>query len=730
MFSRQLHRLTLAIATIAGITPVFAQAPPPVPALPDSERRTSYSISASTCVCSVGMQLYQDSTDYQNFVEVFLNGIKVAYNDTAFGWTITVPTQSLATRARPISDAILTFNSAQTGTVQIVGAQRPRRLTEVAENQGVAARDFNQFANGVTAQLREVWDRFLRVPRVPAGETVNLLPPLASRANMGVCFDTNGNFAPCVGIPAGAFTAGSGVTFTGTNPTTLSVATYSAGPGITFTGSAPTVISNSAPLIPSRANAATLNLTAYAVVQTQGYATPGDGGRAYFKNVGAAPFTDSMVTTKSITAGSGCTNGTYFGVPPSGGTGRGLFAVVTVAGNIVTAVDFTYSPGNAYTVGDVLALPSSVIGCSNASITVTGVSAPLGSFTDTVGTHFQIVNDFAVLVTQFGCKGDWDGTDAGSTDNFACMKAAAHFTNFPSLTNQSQGGHWGGRLRVPNGSYMICGTGTESLEIPQGVIFEAASYQAATIEGCATWGGSTNMVELCDPNWHFTCFGAEARDIIFRLPQSAALTTNTTAVLHSNNDQDFGGVNNVYIYSGQRTALAYETGFGGASTFVINHLSVSANSGQPQVRIGSAAGSGLINVGSTNVLLSDLALGGGSTGPPSQTGPGVVIFGGITDTTNVHCEQMPVCIEYQDPTGAGQHIHRADGINAGSGAPSPTCTGVIQLDSTNTPGNLLISRVMIGSCSQTLTNGQSGGTSIPNGVPIVKPITCVSGACT
>jgi hypothetical protein len=48
-----IRRAILAFALIAGITPAFAQAPPPIPALPDTERRTSYSISASTCACSV-----------------------------------------------------------------------------------------------------------------------------------------------------------------------------------------------------------------------------------------------------------------------------------------------------------------------------------------------------------------------------------------------------------------------------------------------------------------------------------------------------------------------------------------------------------------------------------------------------------------------------------------------------------------------------------------------------
>lgn len=215
-----LRRLILAFVLSCGLAPALAQVPPPVPALPDTERRTSYSISASTCACAVNFALYGDSTDYANWLEVWVNGVQ------QFGtWTLTSPSGSLASLPRPITDAVVTFVTAQTGTVQIVGARRPRRASQFNENSGVSARNLNQVFTDIVAQNRETWDRTNdvagRAPLVPPGETMGTLPPLASRANMGVCFDSNGRFAPCVGSPAGSFTAGTGITFTGTNPTTI-----------------------------------------------------------------------------------------------------------------------------------------------------------------------------------------------------------------------------------------------------------------------------------------------------------------------------------------------------------------------------------------------------------------------------------------------------------------------------------------------------------------------------
>lgn len=189
----KLRSLIAALSLLSSLGPAFAQAPGPVPALPDSERRTSYSITSSTCACAVNFALYGDGTDFQNWVEVYLNGTRVSYNDTLYGWTITTPSGSFASLARPISNAVLTFNAAQTGTVQIVGARRPRRTSQFSESRGVAARDFNQVLTDITAQNRETWDRTSRALLGPPGETILNMPPSSVRANNVLGFDASGN---------------------------------------------------------------------------------------------------------------------------------------------------------------------------------------------------------------------------------------------------------------------------------------------------------------------------------------------------------------------------------------------------------------------------------------------------------------------------------------------------------------------------------------------------------
>ncbi|MBP1092982.1 hypothetical protein [Bradyrhizobium diazoefficiens] len=322
-----LRKTVFAAALAASVAPAFAQAPPPVPALPDTERRTSYSLSGSTCACAVGFALYGDSTDYANWLEVWVNGTLVPQSGN---WTITSPSSAdLSRLPRPITDAVLTFTSAQTGTVQIVGARRPRRTSQFAENRGVAARDLNQVITDIVAMLRENWDKTNdvtgRAVLAPPGETLAVLASAASRASQGACFDAGGNLVSCVSVPGSTFTAGNGISLTGTGPTTITNNIQGSGP-ITITGTNPLLIGcptcNTAPagtttaiFLASRATAATLDLHTYSVVRTGGYAAGGDGGGATFKNVASASFLDSGIAGGNLTApGSSYTNGTYYGV--------------------------------------------------------------------------------------------------------------------------------------------------------------------------------------------------------------------------------------------------------------------------------------------------------------------------------------------------------------------------------------------------------------------------------
>lgn len=193
---RRIAALIAAVLTIGTaaplIAPAFAQAPPPIPALPDSERRTRYTLTAQTGPLDVGFSVYGDGTDYGAWLEVWLNGTKLV---PITDWTLSLASGTLATSARPLTNARITLTTARTGTLDIVGARRPRRTTQLQEGAGVTARALNQVFSDLTAQERESWDRFNRTLRAPAGETLPPLPPASERmgvANSGTVLGFDG----------------------------------------------------------------------------------------------------------------------------------------------------------------------------------------------------------------------------------------------------------------------------------------------------------------------------------------------------------------------------------------------------------------------------------------------------------------------------------------------------------------------------------------------------------
>ncbi len=303
---KTLRRLSIAALFALGLSNAVAQAPPVVPALPDTPRLTSYTIAGTTCTCAVNFALYGNANlaDYQEWVEVFLNGVQVAYNDPTYGWTITSPTGALASIARPITDAVLTFNSIQTGTVEIVGASRPARLSQWSENQGVSARNLNVAFTGIVAQLREVWDKINDVSgrdlKSQPGNTVGLLPLPAACSNAFLGFDATGLIPVCrssipfaVGGTSGQVqynNAGSVAGFTVSGDGTLNTSTGA----LTISKTGGVAFGPLATLTPGAGVAAALGNTAGAA-----------GGLATFNQLGTAAFDPTGTSGATVPLNNG-----------------------------------------------------------------------------------------------------------------------------------------------------------------------------------------------------------------------------------------------------------------------------------------------------------------------------------------------------------------------------------------------------------------------------------------
>lgn len=505
------------------------------------------------------------------------------------------------------------------------------------------------------------------------------------------------------------------------------------------------------PVLPSRAIAATLDLSAFRAVTTQGYATPGDGGGTTYVNknsavntfsistpgactngtwtgvkfnggtgagfaatvvcsggvatsvtpvgagsrgngytagdvltascsniggcvtapqitvstIGNAPITDAFTATfTTVSGGSTCTNGTYYGVMPTGGNGSRLMGVAVIAGNVLSS--FTQStPGGAYKVGDQLTL-ASITGCAtNPVIQVATLSTPLGSFSDSASNAWQYAPEAAVNVKHFGAIADAVAgqTDGDWTDNGPAMRAALQYASIGNGAADTAAGYNGSTVYVPQGAYKVCG----GLVVYEYTLFRGAGWGASSIKQCNSDSAGTNFVTLGDQNAHLGNFENKVWDITL----FGGFNSGTAYMVYSNNSQSADSIARVAIYGVSRGCVKYDTGYGGQSMFgthgwlcVINPTYFTSGGAAFDL----SGNFGFVIDGQSHI--SSTAAGG----------PGVRFGdGGTAVVTGLHCEGgMPKCISVN---GAGSSPPQVT-VTAGLGP----ATNFIYVE-TGTPAN-------------------------------------------
>ncbi|KRR22631.1 hypothetical protein CQ14_30965 [Bradyrhizobium lablabi] len=477
--------------------------------------------------------------------------------------------------------------------------------------------------------------------------------------------------------------------------------------------SCPTCVTNDAVVgaTASRALAATLNLSAQSVVQTLGYATAGDGGGATYKNVGSTVFQDARIASAVIaTPGSGYVNGTYRGVNLSGGTGTNAIATVVVSGGFVSSVTLTGATAVGYTPGDVLTASNSLLGGSGSGFTytVSTVASPTCSFTDSVGTHFQIVFPAAGLdARSCGVKFDWDGSDGSASDNFTALQNALSFAGSTTSTIVDLGGSIGGQVLLPKKTAMFCGGGATPLIVPYGVKIKGQGNYTSVLKPCDTWNVATNVIEICDKETHLACFGALLEDLQIFMQRD--VTSNAgVSLVYSNNAQHESGLRRVVLYPGAcRRAVTLESGFGGATYVVLE--SVEAKGGKKAASCGgNQNGMIVIAYGTTQVRIKDLVIGGLSASFNGPRDLGLVVTGGFINMDGFHPEQIVTPATINIPGGLANGQIRV--FNAIGGV---DCVGLFTLVSGNTAGNFMLSPPnALNGCTRLVTNGQAGGANL------------------
>ncbi len=468
------------------------------------------------------------------------------------------------------------------------------------------------------------------------------------------------------------------------------------------------------PVLPSRTIAASLNLSAFTAITTQGYTTPGDGGGATFKKLaGGVQFQDTFITglPSITTAGSGLVNGTYLGVAIGGGSGAGCSGSAVVSGNVLASIAISV-PCVGFKVSDVLTIVTAFIGGAGVAptLTVNTVSTAQASFTDTSSNNWQYVSNGRANVLQFGCKPDWVGTDAGATNNSACFWSALAWASFPNSSGLAQ--VTGDAVFVPKGAYMTCGAWNSTIydiPIPQGVRFSGTGVGATTLVECATDSSANHYIELCDSEAKVGQYGCKVENMTIYLGQVTASTANIAAI-YSNSGQQFTLGEHLEIQPGARNCVKYEIGKGGAANDIWSNIDCEL--------LANTTNAGFyLNSSSTQHYILHSVIG-------CVSGCSLAInhLAGRLIVDGLDVEAFVTGLQQNVTVAGNQSVYRNVQQN------SNNCTQAISLITGNIAGNILFENVQTG-CPKVILNGQSGGTDYNS--TIRGPLMCVSaGACT
>lgn len=141
---------TALLCLLLMIVPAFGQAPPPIPAIPDTDRIVNYNISVSTASVPVPFAVFGDCSD----IQVQINGVPQPLPSSL--WNCTSQSGALNTLPLPIIDMMVNYTPAlTTGTTTITGAWHPRNLT-VPTKPGISRREYEQTFSTLVSAQREL----------------------------------------------------------------------------------------------------------------------------------------------------------------------------------------------------------------------------------------------------------------------------------------------------------------------------------------------------------------------------------------------------------------------------------------------------------------------------------------------------------------------------------------------------------------------------------------------
>jgi hypothetical protein len=192
----QIRKFALLFAVLVA-SQALAQAPPPIPPIPDVTRGITYNITSSTPQVQVPFVVFGDCSD----IQVQINNVTVSLPTSLWNCASASGT-ALASLPLPITDMVVNFTPALTsGTTSITGAWHPRNLT-VPTASGINRREYEQAISTLIANNRELYAGFQAAGDIPLTASLASPPPIGSFVpNLGFFTTLTANTFLTAGLP-------------------------------------------------------------------------------------------------------------------------------------------------------------------------------------------------------------------------------------------------------------------------------------------------------------------------------------------------------------------------------------------------------------------------------------------------------------------------------------------------------------------------------------------------
>jgi hypothetical protein len=337
------------------------------------------------------------------------------------------------------------------------------------------------------------------------------------------------------------------------------------------------------------------------------------------------------------------------------------------------------------------------------------------SFDDAGGNHWKFVaNHFGINVKQFGAYCDWNINnvtsptysvfDAAAHDDAGAFNAALDFAAKKHGEDDRGGG--GGRIvHVPAASCMLA----SPIRVLDQVTLQGEGPLSSVLVMKGSFSTSSHFVYLGNAN-QLASFGS-------RLEQLQLWSRNMdgasgTAMIYSDNSQHTGGVARIKVFGGNRSALKFELGYGGASYVTIEDFE-GYNVGDRDPATG-ATPTGSVNpimslnyadgtfVNARNVVLQGPRA---SSGAYSSSAEGLRIYGGQIELDGFHTEGVAYGIRVSIPASpAIKGATRLRNLTGGNG-----CTDLVTIDSIVSSATSVVGMAHGNGCSgYTVSDGHTG----------------------